>query len=647
MTTARYCIFIITCFFWFTSLQAQHSGLIPADSDGFETGDWQHFRPNYIGDSDEFIRPRFIVTDENPISGNYSLRWNGGDREHEWLMLSNAFQMNMPVTVSVTFRINSDAAEDTQWSAGLRMMESHDLYSGLNVNNESGTLLADGTTQTSVFEGAQKILRGTNYRITIELNDAGLISGSVSDPATGSTLWHQTGKTIIKPGAIALFVHTPAGSATEIMFDDVEVESGEYVVVSDEWTRAPMPNYVVLPRLPDVTQEEGNWVGGHSVMRTNDGTYHMWYRIRDNNVRGRGYGYATSTDGLNWKKYEDNPVFQKDPAKQYASNEKITVLKVDDIFHGWYTVENDGLWITNHITSKDGINWSGDQEVINDQMCKDADVVFLEGIFYLYCIGPTYTDIAVHTSTNGTDWERKHVYEMGTHRHLAAYYDKKNQNFALYPTAGGRGVSYAVSDDGIRFEPFVQTWSPSAVGLDDWERAGITYFSFLRDEHGHIEDADVLPVYYQARNTYNNNIPGWLYHGGERVVLAGKYNGLYLNLPAIAQPNGSYHYNSFPYGAVNADGLEIFASYQTEILITEWNPQERSIARGTMKADEISMIQIEAERLAPGKTYGWMIEGERVMEGVADNNGKILLRSVITAENTGRTLSFSLVRQDD
>jgi len=381
-------------------------------------------------------------------------------------------------------------------------------------------------------------------------------------------------------------------------------------------------------------------------MRTDDGSYHMWYRIRDNNVRGRGYGYATSTDGLNWEKYEGNPVFQKDPSKQYASNEKITVLKVDETFHGWYTVEDDGLWITNHITSKDGINWSGDQEVINDQMCKDADVIFLDDTFYLYCIGPTYTDIAVHTSANGVDWERKHVYEMGTHRHLAAYYDKKNQNFALYPTAGERGVSYAVSDDGIRFEPFVQTWSPSAVGLDDWERAGITYFSFLRDEHGHIEDGDVLPVYYQARNTYDNNIPGWLYHGGERVVLAGKYNGLYLNLPAIAQPDGSYHYKSFPYGAVKADGLELFASYQTEILITEWNPQERVIARGTLKADEISMIQVEAAGLSPGKSYDLIIEGERVTEGIADNDGTILVRSVISAEKTGRELFFSLTRHD-
>ena len=647
MATERTPIFFFICFFWFTPMFAQHSGLTPADRDGFETGDWQHFRPNYIGDAKDFIRPRFDVTNENPISGTYSLRWKAGDREHKWLMLSNAFQMKLPVTVSVTFRVDEDDSDSDGWSAGLWMMETHDLYSGLSLKNESGTLLGDSTNRTSALKGSQKISPGSEYRITIELNKAGLLSGSITDLSTGSTLFHQTEKTIVKPEAIAMFVHTEAGSTAEIIFDDVEVKSGEYVVVSDKWTRAPMPNYVVLPRLPDVTQEEGNWVGGHSVMRTDDGRYHMWYRIRDNNVRGRGYGYATSNDGLHWEKYEGNPVFQKDPAKQYASNEKISVLKVDDTFHGWYTVEDDGLWITNHITSKDGINWGDDREVINDQMCKDADVTFLEGTFYLYCIGPTYTDIAVHTSSNGIDWERQQVYEMGTHRHLAAYYDEKNQNFALYPTAGGRGVSYAVSEDGVQFEPFVQTWSPSAVGLDDWERAGITYFSFLRNEHGHIADADVLPVYYQARNTYDNNIPGWLYHGGERVVLAGKYSGLYLNVPATAQPNGKYHYKTFPYEAVKADGLEFFASYSTEILVTEWEPQERIIAQGSLKADEISMIQLEARGLEPGKGYSLNIEDLIEDEIISDENGNALFRTVIDSEKTNRELLFTLSRQDD
>ncbi|HMB41287.1 MAG TPA: hypothetical protein VKM37_04860, partial [Balneolaceae bacterium] len=65
MATARTCLFFLAYFLWFTPLGAQHSGLTPWDNDGFETGDWQNFRPNYIGNEHVFIRPRFDVTDEN------------------------------------------------------------------------------------------------------------------------------------------------------------------------------------------------------------------------------------------------------------------------------------------------------------------------------------------------------------------------------------------------------------------------------------------------------------------------------------------------------------------------------------------------------------------------------------------------------
>ncbi|MEX0770600.1 MAG: hypothetical protein WD035_07700 [Balneolaceae bacterium] len=53
---------------------AQNSGFLPQNKDGFETGDWRNFRPHYIGDSDEWIRPQFTINDRNPISENYTLR---------------------------------------------------------------------------------------------------------------------------------------------------------------------------------------------------------------------------------------------------------------------------------------------------------------------------------------------------------------------------------------------------------------------------------------------------------------------------------------------------------------------------------------------------------------------------------------------
>ncbi|PSR00684.1 MAG: hypothetical protein BRD48_00180, partial [Bacteroidetes bacterium QS_9_68_14] len=35
----------------------QATGLHPTNADGFETGDWRNFRPHYVGESDDWIRP--------------------------------------------------------------------------------------------------------------------------------------------------------------------------------------------------------------------------------------------------------------------------------------------------------------------------------------------------------------------------------------------------------------------------------------------------------------------------------------------------------------------------------------------------------------------------------------------------------------
>ena len=77
----------------------QDTGLHPTNADGFETGDWRNFRPHYVGESDDWIRPRFHVTAEAPIEGDYSLRWTGGedaDRKSTRLNSSHSGESRMP-----------------------------------------------------------------------------------------------------------------------------------------------------------------------------------------------------------------------------------------------------------------------------------------------------------------------------------------------------------------------------------------------------------------------------------------------------------------------------------------------------------------------------------------------------------------------
>jgi len=99
---------VSTAFFMFsTEGYSQNSGLIPQTTDDFETGDWRNFRTHYIGNSNEFICPQFTINDFNPISGNYSLRWQADGQEHEWVKVSNTFNLELPAKVSIDFRADA------------------------------------------------------------------------------------------------------------------------------------------------------------------------------------------------------------------------------------------------------------------------------------------------------------------------------------------------------------------------------------------------------------------------------------------------------------------------------------------------------------------------------------------------------------
>ncbi|TVQ00055.1 MAG: hypothetical protein EA359_16390 [Balneolaceae bacterium] len=606
-----------------TNSFAQDAGLTPGNFDGFETADWRNFRPNYIGSSTEFIRPRFEITNENPVSGKYSLRWTGGDLEHEWLMLSNAFYLARPFSATVLFR--SDDSSNS-WRAGFYLMQDYDFFSGVILNADGAAVQIDAEEWDTAISTHQSLEAGQVYRLTIALDQRNRFTATVTNHQSGAVLFEKSGISAIEPGAIALYVKTDGGSNSRLYFDDITVQSADYYIETGTWSRAPQPYFVALERLPDVTQEEGNWVGGHSVMKTEENEYLIWYRVRDNVQRGKGYGFARSSDGIQWEKYENNPVFV--PDRKYDSNEKITVLKVDGMFRGWYTVEHEGLWITKHIQSRDGIHWENDVPVIDDMMCKDADVVYLDGKYFLYCIGPANTEISVYTSGNGLEWKLREVYEMGTHRHLAVYFERENSRFALYPSAGAKGVSYAASEDGIRFEPFTQTWAPPAVGLDDWVEAGITYLSFLRNEHGHIQTEDYLPVYYQARNTYDNNIPGWLYHGGERVVLAGKFEGLFMDIATRLMPDGTYQYGVFPFEIDRVKGLSVFADRESILRVNSWKENDRVLAEGVIESQQYTLIQFSAENLGVGDKFELLLSGETAAEGEVQSDGKLILRTI-------------------
>jgi hypothetical protein len=581
------------------------------------------------------MRPNFSINQHDPISGNFSLQWTSDNTDHHWYMLSNAFYLARPVTVSVDFRFTGNARN---FKAGLLLMGSKEEYAGITVTRQRTELLKKGETTIEKPGKGINILPGRIYQLSVTMHDDNTFSAEVKEKESGRVLTRFETHSYFVPGAVSLYVETGTGSKTVIDFDNLEVNAADYKVPAGKYIRSPQ--FVVLPRLPDVTEDEGNWVGGHSTMFI-DGEFKMWYRIRDNQVRGRGYGFARSTDGLNWEKYENNPLFTHHT--DYQSNEKICVLKVDGIYRAWYAIDTGKNWFTAYATSKDGKNWEQHGLVIDETYCKDVVVIYLDGTYYLYSIKDN-TQIGVYTSSNGVDFSLRNSIDIGAHAHVGAFYEKKTGLFHLYSTAGFNGVNHAVSTDGIHFSFFTQVMKHSPVGLDDWDEAGVTYLSFTTDAHGHLEDAQSLPFYYQARNYWGNNSPSWKYHGGEGVVLGGKFEGLYLGVPAIIHPDQTCYYESFPFMVPKADGLSFSALRPVRVVVDSYEPGKEVIAAGSLEAISAlpanTQVQIKAERLLPGRNYQFFLDNKKVGETLADIYG-IVMFTIPVQQNEEK--SFKLV----
>ncbi len=80
-----------------------------------------------------------------------------------------------------------------------------------------------------------------------------------------------------------------------------------------------------------------------------DGIYKMWYSgYNPDLARPKFLGYATSTDGINWERYSDKPIF----AEKWA--EDMIVLKHGGTYYMY--AEGDGD-VAHLLTSPNGIDW--------------------------------------------------------------------------------------------------------------------------------------------------------------------------------------------------------------------------------------------------------------------------------------------------
>lgn len=124
------------------------------------------------------------------------------------------------------------------------------------------------------------------------------------------------------------------------------------------WTKDSTNNPVLQPGLP------GEWdelYVQHSAVVFDGNEYHMWYSA-SSTTTGGAIGHATSQDGIVWHKDSlNNPVLTQGSAGEWDGDLVgfLSVLYDGSIYHMWYT-GGDKAQINRigYATSTDGISWA-------------------------------------------------------------------------------------------------------------------------------------------------------------------------------------------------------------------------------------------------------------------------------------------------
>jgi len=209
-----------------------------------------------------------------------------------------------------------------------------------------------------------------------------------------------------------------------------------------------------------------------------DTTFHMWYSGVQGTVPGPSHlwkeriGYATSPDGITWTKYENNPVLDiGTPGAWDDHNIDVGSVYFDgETYHLWYGGSKADLIIrTGCATSADGINWTryennpvlglGDWD---HTRVHQARIIFDGEHYHMFYGGGDYFTwrIGHATSINGISWEKdpdNPVLNVGESGSWEDYYvavpsvmiDTVNSKYRMWYT-GGRGelqgeIGYAES----------------------------------------------------------------------------------------------------------------------------------------------------------------------------------------------------------
>ena len=182
-------------------------------------------------------------------------------------------------------------------------------------------------------------------------------------------------------------------------------------------------NWTMPSPSPVLTLDAGKWdnytAESPEVIREN-GQYKMWYISWVNSTSSQYLGYATSPDGVHWTKYSGNPVFGPGTATWEAGGpSEVSIIPFQGGYKMWYTglTANFAASAIGYATSVDGVNWKRDtvhSPVLNagasgqwdDAGVGISDVLGIGDSLYMwYTSGVKWTGLAV--SKDGiTNWKK-------------------------------------------------------------------------------------------------------------------------------------------------------------------------------------------------------------------------------------------------
>ena len=163
----------------------------------------------------------------------------------------------------------------------------------------------------------------------------------------------------------------------------------------------------------------------HPVVLRDGDTYKMWYTGHSGTGGQMDIGYATSPDGINWTKYDWNPVFKGADVPGVDELYLGSVIFDDAIYKMWYhTVSASGgdiefpyIFDIRYATSTDGINWADQGQVLtpgapdawDNSTVSNPSVLFNNGKYEMWYSGANTSmkpEVGYAISEDGVAWTK-------------------------------------------------------------------------------------------------------------------------------------------------------------------------------------------------------------------------------------------------